>query len=225
MQGSNTAASPVELQAYEVAVIREKLTEIRRFITGVVARHTVLQPKGRWIRHLNTQLSSVESALDVIADYIHARPNPGPAAGGGRALRLTVSKPQGELMTRRRCYPSDSFDDEWALIELDVGEVDGLDSVLVDEREASVTLRFSAFAVPAGAAELWRERGHNAVEFVLVYTGVTDFAVDAWSGRPTTRATLTGRRVVLSGRGKHVSFAAAEIRAEPPVGQLRSRSE
>ncbi|MFJ9456488.1 Imm50 family immunity protein [Kitasatospora sp. NPDC101447] len=100
-----------------------------------------------------------------------------------------------------------------------------LDSVLVDEREASVTLRFSAFVVPAGPAELWRERGHNAVEFVLVCTGVTDFAVDAWSGWPTTRATLTGRRVVLSGRGKHVSFAAAGIRAEPPVGWLRSRFE
>ncbi|MFD8084441.1 Imm50 family immunity protein [Kitasatospora sp. NPDC059722] len=101
----------------------------------------------------------------------------------------------------------------------------GLDSVLVDERGASVTLRFSAFAVPAGAADLWRERGHNAVEFVLVCLGVTDFEVDAWSGWPTTRATLTGRRVVLGGRGKDVSFAAAEIRAEPPVGRLWSRYE
>ncbi|WP_408648945.1 hypothetical protein [Streptomyces poriticola] len=68
----NSASSPVELQAYEVAVIREKRTEIRRFITGVVAPHAVLQPKGRWIKHLNTQLSSVESTLDVIADYIDA---------------------------------------------------------------------------------------------------------------------------------------------------------
>ncbi|WP_406446356.1 hypothetical protein [Streptomyces sp. NBC_00631] len=64
--------SPVEFQAYEVAVIREKLTEIRRFITGVVAPHAVLQPEGRWIKHLNTQLGSVESTLDVIADYIDA---------------------------------------------------------------------------------------------------------------------------------------------------------
>ncbi|MEU8514610.1 Imm50 family immunity protein [Kitasatospora sp. NPDC048722] len=101
----------------------------------------------------------------------------------------------------------------------------GLESVLVDERGTSVTLRFSAFAVPAGAADLWRERGHNAVEFVLVCLGVTEFEVDAWSGRPTTRATLTGRRVVLGGRGKHVSFTAAEIRAEPPVGRLWSRYE
>ncbi|WP_043478253.1 hypothetical protein [Kitasatospora sp. MBT66] len=58
-----------QLQLYEVAVMREKLTEIRRFITGVVAPHAALQPKGRWIKHLNTQLNSVESTLDMIAEY------------------------------------------------------------------------------------------------------------------------------------------------------------
>lgn len=41
-------------------------------ITGVVAPHTFLQPKGRWIRHLHTQLNSVESTLDIIADYADA---------------------------------------------------------------------------------------------------------------------------------------------------------
>ncbi|MCX5215537.1 RacP protein [Kitasatospora sp. NBC_00240] len=70
--GYKFCSDPVELQAYEVAVIRGKLTEIRRFITGVVAPHAVLQPKGRWIKHLNTQLNSVESTLDVIADYSDA---------------------------------------------------------------------------------------------------------------------------------------------------------
>lgn len=68
--GYQFCTEPAELQAYEVAVIREKLTEIRRFITGVVAPHAALQPRGRWIKHLNTQLNSVESTLDVIADYI-----------------------------------------------------------------------------------------------------------------------------------------------------------
>ncbi|MGC0328009.1 hypothetical protein RKD23_000999 [Streptomyces sp. SAI-170] len=70
--GYKFCSDPAELQAYEVAVIWEKLTEIRRFLTGVVAPHAALQPKGRWIKHLNTQLSSVESTLDVIADYIDA---------------------------------------------------------------------------------------------------------------------------------------------------------
>ncbi|MDW6066362.1 RacP protein [Streptomyces sp. FXJ1.4098] len=68
--GYKVCSDPAEAQAYQVAIIREKLTEIRRFITGVVAPHAVLQPKGRWTKHLNTQLRSVESTLDVIADYI-----------------------------------------------------------------------------------------------------------------------------------------------------------
>ncbi|MEV7547615.1 Imm50 family immunity protein [Streptomyces sp. NPDC089915] len=100
-----------------------------------------------------------------------------------------------------------------------------LESVLIDEREASVTLRFSAFGIPAGAADLWRARGHNAVEFVLVCVGVKNFQVDGWSGWPTTVARLSGRTVVLAGRDKHVSFETEEIRALPPVGRLRSQAE
>ncbi|WP_158835221.1 Imm50 family immunity protein [Streptomyces sp. NRRL S-350] len=100
-----------------------------------------------------------------------------------------------------------------------------LASVLIDEREASVTLRFSAFAVPAGAADLWQARGHNAVEFALVCIGVKNFEVDAWSGWPTTAATLAGRTVVLAGQDKRVSFETAEIRAQAPVGHLWSRAQ
>ncbi|MFF7334973.1 hypothetical protein [Streptomyces sp. NPDC008150] len=50
--------------------MREKITEVRRFITAVVGPHAALQLKGRWIKHLNTQLGSVESTLDIIAEYI-----------------------------------------------------------------------------------------------------------------------------------------------------------
>ncbi|MEW1701129.1 RacP protein [Streptomyces sp. NPDC091278] len=67
--GYKFCSDPTELQAVEVAVIREKLTEIRRFITGIVAPHLALQPKGRWVKHLKTQLNSVESTLEMIADY------------------------------------------------------------------------------------------------------------------------------------------------------------
>ena len=70
--GYKFCSDPVELQAYEVSIIREKLTEIRRFITGVVAPHAALQPKGRWVKHLNNQLTSVESTLDIISDYVDA---------------------------------------------------------------------------------------------------------------------------------------------------------
>ncbi|MFE0357212.1 RacP protein [Streptomyces nigra] len=72
VDGYKFCSDSAELQAYEVAIIREKLTEIRRFITGVAGPHAALQPRGRWIKHLNTQLSSVESTLEVIADHIDA---------------------------------------------------------------------------------------------------------------------------------------------------------
>ncbi|MFG2842902.1 Imm50 family immunity protein [Kitasatospora sp. NPDC048296] len=100
-----------------------------------------------------------------------------------------------------------------------------LTSVLIDERETSVTLRFFAFTVPTAAAELWQARGHNAVEFVLVCTGVTNLEVDGWSGWPTTTVTLTGKAVVLAGRDKRITFEAAEIRAEAPIGRLASRAQ
>ncbi|MCY0946557.1 RacP protein [Streptomyces antarcticus] len=87
-EGYKFCSDPVELQFYEVAVIREKLTEIRRFLTSVVAHHATLQPKGRWIKHLNTQLNSVESTLDVIAATPTPDRSPGPAAFGGRAPNL-----------------------------------------------------------------------------------------------------------------------------------------
>ncbi|MHA6763922.1 Imm50 family immunity protein [Streptacidiphilus sp. PAMC 29251] len=99
-----------------------------------------------------------------------------------------------------------------------------LTSVLIDERAASVTLRFSALGVPAGAADLWQAHAHNAVEFVLVCIGVKNFEVDGWSGWPTTTATLATNTVVLAGQEKRLSFEATEIRAESPVGRLWSRS-
>ncbi|MGW2397317.1 hypothetical protein ACWCYY_12260 [Kitasatospora sp. NPDC001664] len=99
-----------------------------------------------------------------------------------------------------------------------------LESLLVDERGSSVTPRLSAFAVAAGAAELWRERGHNAYEFVLVCGGVSDFVVDAWSGWPLTEAVLEAGAVTLTGRDRRVSFRAEAIRAEPPVGRLWGRT-
>jgi len=97
-------------------------------------------------------------------------------------------------------------------------------SVHVDEREASVTLGFFAFGVPAGAAALWQAKGHNAVEFFLVCTRVKNFAVDGWSTEPVTEITLDGGSVVLTGSGKRVLFEAGEIRAEALVGRLADRA-
>ncbi|MCC9738342.1 RacP protein [Streptomyces sp. MNU89] len=60
-------AAPDELESYEVAKIREKLTEVRRLITATVAPHAALAPDDKRVRHIVTQLNSVESTLDLIA--------------------------------------------------------------------------------------------------------------------------------------------------------------
>lgn len=101
----------------------------------------------------------------------------------------------------------------------------GLISVHIDERESSVTLAFFAFGVPAGATAQWEAGGHNAVEFFLKCTGVEDLAVDGWSTGPFTFASLTGgSHVEVRGEGSRLSFRAAHIRADPPVGRLAGRA-
>ncbi len=49
------------LEAYERAVVKEKLTEFRRFITGTVAPHAAAHPGDKWVRHIVAQLNSIES--------------------------------------------------------------------------------------------------------------------------------------------------------------------
>lgn len=67
VDGYQFTAETSLLEPYERAVIREKLTEIRRLITGTVAPHAALHPKDKWVRHIVAQLNSVESTLDVVA--------------------------------------------------------------------------------------------------------------------------------------------------------------
>ncbi|WP_229922819.1 RacP protein [Streptomyces morookaense] len=55
------------LETYERAVVGEKLTEFRRFITGTVAPHAAAHPNDKWVRHIVAQLNSIESTLDLIA--------------------------------------------------------------------------------------------------------------------------------------------------------------
>jgi hypothetical protein len=90
-----------------------------------------------------------------------------------------------------------------------------------DEREASVTLGFTAPGVPAGAVAEWTGSGHDAVEFFLVATGVDEVEVDGWSHRPATAITLTDRSAVLSGEGLRISFDWSGLRAERPRGYRR----
>lgn len=53
-------------EAYERAVLTEKLTEFRRFITGTVAPHAAAHPGDKWVKHIVAQLNSIESTLDLV---------------------------------------------------------------------------------------------------------------------------------------------------------------
>ncbi|MFI8242658.1 RacP protein [Streptomyces sp. NPDC085866] len=65
--GYQLGAERPALEAYERAVINEKLTEFRRFITGTVGPHAAAHPGDKWVRHITAQLNSIESTLDLIA--------------------------------------------------------------------------------------------------------------------------------------------------------------
>jgi hypothetical protein len=64
--GYQLGAERAVLEAYERAVVREKLTEFRRFITGTVAPHAAAHPGDKWVKHITAQLNSIESTLDLI---------------------------------------------------------------------------------------------------------------------------------------------------------------
>ncbi|GAA0703661.1 MULTISPECIES: RacP protein [Streptomyces] len=64
--GYQLGADRAALEAYERAVLAEKLTEFRRFITGTVALHAAAHPRDKWIKHIIAQLNSIESTLDLV---------------------------------------------------------------------------------------------------------------------------------------------------------------
>ncbi|MFF5522617.1 RacP protein [Streptomyces coeruleorubidus] len=64
--GYQLGAERTVLEVYERAVVREKLTEFRRFITGTVAPHAAAHPNDKWVKHIVAQLNSIESTLDLI---------------------------------------------------------------------------------------------------------------------------------------------------------------
>lgn len=64
--GYQLGAERAALEAYERAVLIEKLTEFRRFITGTVAPHAAAHPGDKWVKHIIAQLNSIESTLDLV---------------------------------------------------------------------------------------------------------------------------------------------------------------
>ncbi|MFD0275668.1 Imm50 family immunity protein [Kitasatospora sp. NPDC127111] len=87
-----------------------------------------------------------------------------------------------------------------------------------DERDSSLTVAFEAFEAPAGALAEWAGNGHDALEFFLVFTGVTEVEVDGWSHRPTNTVILTERSAVFAGPAHQISFAYREVSATRPRG-------
>ncbi|MFF0517028.1 RacP protein [Streptomyces sp. NPDC004250] len=65
--GYRLGADRAALEAYERAVVSQKLNEFRRFITGTVAPHAAAHPNDKWVKHIVAQLNSIESTLDLIS--------------------------------------------------------------------------------------------------------------------------------------------------------------
>ncbi|WP_326797744.1 RacP protein [Streptomyces sp. NBC_01808] len=64
--GYQLGAERPALQAYERAVLKEKLTELRRFLAGTVGPHARAHPGDKWAKYIVAQLNSIESTLDMI---------------------------------------------------------------------------------------------------------------------------------------------------------------
>lgn len=80
-----------------MGVIRENLAEIRRLITGTVTPHAALAPEDKWVRPHGrpAQIRRVDPRPD----------------------RVSGVPPEKEHGMRRSCYPSDTSDAEWLLVE------------------------------------------------------------------------------------------------------------
>ncbi|MFD5317721.1 hypothetical protein [Streptomyces sp. NPDC127098] len=86
-------------------------------------------------------------------------------------------------------------------------------SVHIDERGRSVTVTSRRPGLPEDALADWQGRGYTAHELSVVYSGVTDLAVDGWTHEPLTSwgtAELPDGRlaVTLAGPGTSVRFDA-----------------
>lgn len=83
--GYQLGADRAVLEAYERTVVREKLTEFRRFITGTVAPHAAAHPNDKWVKHIVAQLNSISppSTSSPAPDLWRDRPAGGPAAFEG----------------------------------------------------------------------------------------------------------------------------------------------
>ncbi len=71
--GYQFCGDPLELEAYERALFRRKLTEIGRLITGTIAPHASLHPDDEWVRLVLAQLNGVRASLDMLVTARRSR--------------------------------------------------------------------------------------------------------------------------------------------------------
>jgi hypothetical protein len=67
--GYQFCGDTAELEAYERALFRRKLTEIGRLITGTIAPHAALHPNDNWVNLVFAQLNGVKASLDILVTH------------------------------------------------------------------------------------------------------------------------------------------------------------
>lgn len=106
----------------------------------------------------------------------------------------------------------------------------GLFYLHIDERDAAVTLGFELDRLPDRPLPEWTEKGLNAFEMFLSFTGVSGLLVDGWTFAPKDAVLVRrnpdgGMRVDISGPGESVTFDARTAALVKAKAYLASRSE
>ncbi|MFI9100012.1 Imm50 family immunity protein [Streptomyces fildesensis] len=107
----------------------------------------------------------------------------------------------------------------------------GLFYLHVDDRETGVvTLGFELDRLPDHPLPEWTEKGLNAFEMFLSFTGVSDLRIDGWTFAPKDVVALErdpdgGMRVRISGPGECVAFGARAAGLVKAKAYLASRGE
>ncbi|GAB2584543.1 hypothetical protein GCM10027168_16630 [Streptomyces capparidis] len=98
----------------------------------------------------------------------------------------------------------------------------------VDERGTAAALGFRRRGLPERPPRDWAERRLNAIEFHLVFTGVTELAIDGWTTAPARTALTPGGSggigVRLTAAGGSVRFRAAAMALRRPRAFLAGES-
>ncbi|MGY6023139.1 Imm50 family immunity protein [Streptomyces spinosirectus] len=100
-----------------------------------------------------------------------------------------------------------------------------------DEREDSATLGFETREFPVNPLQEWVEKGLNAFEFYVAFTGVTDLRVTGWGWAEAQRIEVVAVgggqavNVSLGSETSGIAFRASAVRLAKSRAYLASDSE